>query len=131
MLVEQHRKPDIYLIAPPETGNEVTLTCFVKDFYPKEVAVSWLVGDEPVENEYGYKQNTTCALENGYNSVYSQLAFNGSNWESGKVFTCRVYHESLQDPVRLISRSISKASNPSTIMNLALHAPSICAGPTY
>lgn len=125
-------KPEVYLIAPPDSTDQVTLTCYVKNFYPKEVAVSWLVDDELVERRSDYKQNITSALENDKSfSVYSQLVFSGSDWESGKVFTCRVYHESLEDPERLISRSISKSPNTATIMHLALHAPPVCSGPTY
>lgn len=121
--------PEVYLLPPPDSSDQwVTLTCYVKDFYPQEVAVSWLVDDKIVEtSDHNYKQNTTSAItRDDLFSVYSQLIVNTSHWNAGKVFTCRVYHESIKDPVRLISRSISSQSNPATLVNLSLNVPSLC-----
>ncbi|XP_053095056.1 uncharacterized protein LOC117598814 [Pangasianodon hypophthalmus] len=120
--------PKVYLLAPPESsGESVTLTCYVKDFYPKEVAVSWLVNDEQVDDEGGYEQNTTRVIERGnLFSVYSQLIVKTAEWKSGAVYSCRVYHESIEDPVRLISRSITITSNPPTLVNLSLNVPQTC-----
>ncbi|MCJ8739634.1 hypothetical protein PDJAM_G00049410 [Pangasius djambal] len=120
--------PKVYLLAPPESsGESVTLTCYVKDFYPKEVAVSWLVNDEQVDDVGDYKQNTTSVIErDNLFSVYSQLIVKSDEWKSGAVFSCRVYHESIEDPVRLISRSITITSNPSTLVNLSLNVPQTC-----
>lgn len=120
--------PKVYLLSPPEnSGESVTLTCYVKDFYPEEVAVSWLAGDKQVGKSDGYEHSTTKVIEkNKLFSVYSQLTIKKNVWESGAVFSCRVYHESIEDPVRHISRSISYVSDPPTLVNLNLSIPSTC-----
>ncbi|KAK3519936.1 hypothetical protein QTP70_008032 [Hemibagrus guttatus] len=119
--------PKVYLLPPPEIIDEsVTLTCYVKDFYPKEVAVSWLVDDTPVEIVNGYVQATTNVIENNLFSAYSQLIVKAAIWKQGAVFTCRVYHESIEESVLLISRSITSNSNPPTITHLSLNVPSVC-----
>lgn len=89
--------------------------------------MSWLVDDKQVETISGYEQYTTNVIEkNNKFSAYSQLIAKATDWKSGKVFTCRVYHESIEDSVRLISRCISSSSNPPAIMNLSLNVPSVC-----
>ncbi|KAA0859387.1 hypothetical protein, partial [Enterobacter hormaechei] len=65
------KRPSVYLLAPPEhkEGETMTLTCYVKDFYPKEVFVSWLADDEPVI----FKSKTSLPVQDDeYFSVYSQ-----------------------------------------------------------
>lgn len=125
ILIGKKQSPKLYLLAPPESSEDsVTLTCYVKDFYPKEVVVSWLVGDKHVE---GSKQNTSSVIErDGLFSAYSKLMVKTADWKSGTVYSCRVYHESIEESVRLISRSISSNSDPPTIMNLSLNVPSAC-----
>ncbi|WP_411024048.1 hypothetical protein, partial [Salmonella sp. s58079] len=103
--------PKVYVLAPPETSESVTLTCYVKDFYPKEVYVSWLADDKPVEGLSYYKENTTVSQNDKQFSMYSQLIVDSQSWKKGVVYTCRVYHESIEDPVRLISRSIQASSS--------------------
>ncbi|XP_053370287.1 immunoglobulin mu heavy chain [Clarias gariepinus] len=119
--------PEVYLLAPSQSSlsNSVTLTCYVKDFYPQEMAVSWLVDDKQVGDVV--KQNTTKVIKrDNYFSAYSQLIVNTADWTNGSVFTCNVYHESIADPVRHISRSIAYNSNPPTLVNLSLNVPQNC-----
>lgn len=130
MFVGKRKCPEVYLLAPSESsgGKTVTLTCYVKEFYPQEVAVSWLVDDKQVDNVVSFKQNTTKVIErDNYFSAYSQLVVNTADWTNGSVFTCNVYHESIADPVRHISRSIAYNSNPPTLVNLSLNVPQSCA----
>ncbi|RXN38920.1 immunoglobulin heavy chain [Labeo rohita] len=58
------------------------MTCYVKDFYPKEVFVSWLVDDEPLPAKYNY--STSQPIKNGQNfSAYSQLTVDYYEWKNG------------------------------------------------
>ncbi|XP_051988681.1 immunoglobulin mu heavy chain-like [Xyrauchen texanus] len=122
----EHKRPTIYILAPPEhrEGETMTLTCYVKDFYPKEVFVSWLANDEPVNSGDGYKQNTTTPMQiNNYFSIYSQLTFASSNWKEGTVYSCVVYHESIDQSLQVLSRSIDSNTDKSSIINVSLNTP--------
>ncbi|XP_051572244.1 uncharacterized protein LOC127451543 [Myxocyprinus asiaticus] len=121
------KRPSVYILAPPEhrEGETMTLTCYVKDFYPKEVFVSWLANDEPVGG--GYKQNTTTPMQiNNHFSIYSQLTFDSSNWKEGTVYSCVVYHESIDQTLRVLTRSIDSNTDKSSIINVSLDTAVPC-----
>ncbi|KAK1799155.1 hypothetical protein P4O66_007404, partial [Electrophorus voltai] len=120
--------PSVYLLAPPEKSPDeewVTLTCYVKNFYPKEVVVIWLANDKPVE---GDKARTTSVIErDGHFSVYSQLLV--QDWEQDSVvYSCVVYHEANDQTVRLIARTTDSKSNTPTLVNFSMNVPSGCKG---
>uniref|UniRef100_A0A672SZ48 Uncharacterized LOC107583070 n=1 Tax=Sinocyclocheilus grahami TaxID=75366 RepID=A0A672SZ48_SINGR len=95
-------KPTVFILAPPEhkPGEPMTLTCYVKDFYPKEVFVSWLADDEPVTSKY----STSLPIQTDQIfSVYSQLTVNDSKWKNGTVFSCVVYHEGIDEKMRVLT----------------------------
>uniref|UniRef100_A0A4W4EWJ8 Ig-like domain-containing protein n=1 Tax=Electrophorus electricus TaxID=8005 RepID=A0A4W4EWJ8_ELEEL len=119
------RCPSVYLLAPPEKSPDeewVTLTCYVKNFYPKEVVVIWLANDKPVE---GDKARTTSVIErDGHFSVYSQLLV--QDWEQDSVvYSCVVYHEANDQTVRLIARTTDSKSNTPTLVNFSMNVPSV------
>lgn len=125
------KRPSVYILAPPEhkENETVTLTCYVKDFYPKEVFVSWLADDDHLKPGNGYMQNTSMPmLNNKYFSVYSQLTLSSSKWKSGTVFSCVVYHESIDQSVQILTRSINDNSEKPSIFNLSLTTPAPCKG---
>nr|AAW66974.1 immunoglobulin mu heavy chain secretory form [Oncorhynchus mykiss] len=127
------QRPSVFLLAPAEqtSDNTVTLTCYVKDFYPKDVLVAWLVDDEPVERTSSsalYQFNTTSQIQSGRTySVYSQLTFSNDLWKNEEVvYSCVVYHESMIKSTNIIMRTIDRTSNQPNLVNLSLNVPQRC-----
>ncbi|KAL2101418.1 hypothetical protein ACEWY4_003179 [Coilia grayii] len=131
----EHSKPSVFLMPPPEHehSDKITLTCYAKNFYPKEVFVSWLADDEPVDDKE-YSQDITSVIEHVGDSqkvtysVYSQLTFSKEHWDDGVVFSCVVYHETTESTVRMIARSIDKASQKPNIVSLSMGTPQCRSG---
>lgn len=127
------QRPSVFLLAPAEqtSDNTVTLTCYVKDFYPKDVLVAWLVDDELVERTSSsalYQFNTTSQIQSGRTySVYSQLTFSNDLWKNEEVvYSCVVYHESMIKSTKILMRTIDRTSNQPNLVNLSLNVPQSC-----
>lgn len=125
LLGEDLKRPSVYLLAPPEhkEGETMTLTCYVKDFYPKEVFVSWLADDAPVEIE---PKTSPPMLNDKYFSVYSQITVSYYDWKSGIVYSCVVYHESIDEKMRVLTRSIDDNLDKPGVINLSMNTPPSC-----
>uniref|UniRef100_A0AAY4BS20 Ig-like domain-containing protein n=1 Tax=Denticeps clupeoides TaxID=299321 RepID=A0AAY4BS20_9TELE len=123
-------KPTIYLLPPPEQiySDTVTLTCYVKDFSPKQLFVSWLANDKVV-NDDDYLRSTATPYKTGEDrfSTYSQLTFKRHLWEADDVvFSCVVYHESSKATVTTMTRSIDNVSQKPSFVSLSLNMPQTC-----
>uniref|UniRef100_A0A672FNK3 Ig-like domain-containing protein n=1 Tax=Salarias fasciatus TaxID=181472 RepID=A0A672FNK3_SALFA len=122
-------RPSVFMLPPVEhpKTERVTLTCFVKDFSPPEVFVSWLVNDEEAGSEYDF--NTTSPVESkGSYSAYGQLTLSFDQWsDSDAVYSCVVYHESLVNTTKAIVRSIGyRTFEKNNVVNLSMNVPDTC-----
>uniref|UniRef100_A0A3P9IQX4 Ig-like domain-containing protein n=1 Tax=Oryzias latipes TaxID=8090 RepID=A0A3P9IQX4_ORYLA len=126
---EHVQRPSVFMLPPVEhaKNKEVTLTCSVKDFFPEEVYVAWLVDDDVVDSKY--KTSTTSPVEKeGSYLVYSQLTLTDDQWkQSGVVYSCAVYHESITNSTRSIVRSIAfSTDDKNNLVNLNLNISEKC-----
>nr|AAC69881.3 immunoglobulin heavy chain precursor [Trematomus bernacchii] len=123
------QRPSVFILPPLEhTKKEtVTLTCLVKDFYPKYVFVAWLVDDQETVLQYN---TTTSPIENeGSYSAYGQLTLSLKQWnDNDTVFSCVVYHESMvKTGTKAIVRSIGHRTLKRTnLVNLNMNIPDTC-----
>ncbi|CAL8265054.1 unnamed protein product [Gadus morhua 'NCC'] len=121
--------PSVYLLPPVDdlSCTNMTLTCFVKDFYPADILVHWLVDNLTIDGNALYSHKTTNVIENGdLFSTYGQLTFSSDGWKDGRVFRCEVYHMSMDSKNQPIVKLITeKSSGNVNIINMNL-GPSTC-----
>lgn len=116
--------PSVFILGPADQPEQVTLTCYAKDFYPKEVLISWLANDEPLDRSQ-FSTSSLIQTGNTY-SVYSQLTIRKAEWDEGKGFSCVVHHETNNKLVRAIVRAIDSHTKKPSNVNLSLSIPQTC-----
>ncbi|CAL1589105.1 unnamed protein product [Knipowitschia caucasica] len=102
----------------------VTLTCYIKDFYPKELYVSWLIDDKDATHDF----RTTGSMEaNGAFEAYSRLSVPLSEWDvPERAYSCLVHHESVEQN-KIYVRSITQNSpQQTTMVNLNMRISDRC-----
>uniref|UniRef100_H2S6Y9 Ig-like domain-containing protein n=1 Tax=Takifugu rubripes TaxID=31033 RepID=H2S6Y9_TAKRU len=127
--VGEIQRPSVFMLSPIEhtSTNMVALSCYVKDFFPLEVYVSWLVNDEEITQESSF--HTTSPLKyNGAYVAYGHLMVPLDQWKkTDVVYSCLVHHESMANTTRNIVRSIGYRDSVHTnLINLDLKIPDKC-----
>ena len=80
--------PKVTLVSGP-SGDKQTLTCYIEQFVPKQVSVTW-------EKNGNIENGDTTFVPTKVGKLYSAvsvLKIPEADWKSENVYTCRVTHQ--------------------------------------
>uniref|UniRef100_A0A3B4BE06 Ig-like domain-containing protein n=1 Tax=Periophthalmus magnuspinnatus TaxID=409849 RepID=A0A3B4BE06_9GOBI len=124
--LKKQTPPSVFMLAPVKQtkDNKVTLTCYVKNFNPKEIYVTWLIDDKESKHDF----NTTNSMKiNGDYYAYSHLTVPLNEWEESEhVYSCLVYHEAIDENTNIVRSITQHTSQQTTMVNLNMKFPDMC-----
>uniref|UniRef100_A0AAV2KHP9 Ig-like domain-containing protein n=1 Tax=Knipowitschia caucasica TaxID=637954 RepID=A0AAV2KHP9_KNICA len=125
-VVKSLKPPSIFMLPPLKQTREgvVTLTCYIKDFYPKELYVSWLIDDKDATHDF----RTTGSMEaNGAFEAYSRLSVPLSEWDvPERAYSCLVHHESVEQNKSYVRSITQNSPQQTTMVNLNMRISDRC-----
>lgn len=80
-----------------EYGKALSLTCKVKDFYPKDIHIQWLHGDNTVRN--GIVTEGPLEYAKGCFKLSSKFQMKPTALDYGNSISFKVAHEKLAKPI--------------------------------
>ncbi|XP_075390789.1 immunoglobulin lambda-1 light chain-like [Tenrec ecaudatus] len=72
-------------------ANKATLVCFINDFYPRDVSVTWKGDGQPIAQ--GVETTQPSKQSNNKYAVSSYLTLTPAQWKSRQIYTCQVTHQ--------------------------------------
>lgn len=116
--------PQVHLLPPPSEElalNElVSLTCLVRGFYPEDVLVRWLHGNQELSRENYLVWEPKKELGEGPKTyaVTSVLRVPAEAWKQGDNYSCMIGHEAL--PMGFTQKTIDRHSGKPTQVNVTV-----------
>ncbi|XP_067854048.1 NLR family CARD domain-containing protein 3-like isoform X2 [Heptranchias perlo] len=100
-----------------EPGEDKTIICEMKNFYPENHSVSWLKSDSKDSgNQVAITSRAVTGLpqqnQDGTFNLLSFLIINGNQTDDGASYICEVNHEALKTPLQKAVSLTIKGSNP-------------------
>ncbi|KAL6040193.1 hypothetical protein STEG23_030918 [Scotinomys teguina] len=116
--------PQVHLLPPPSEElalNElVSLTCLIRGFYPKDVLVRWLHGNQELsrENYLVWEPQEEPGEGATTYAMTSVLRVSAEAWKQGDNYSCMIGHEAL--PLGFTQKNIDRLSGKPTQVNVSV-----------
>ncbi|XP_073491236.1 natural cytotoxicity triggering receptor 3 ligand 1-like [Aquarana catesbeiana] len=123
-------RPRIYtLITKDHRNTESILTCKATEFFPPDIWITWYRNEEVLRNELMGKPQM---YKDGTYQMDSSMKITSTNEGQKQIFSCRVQHDSLQEPLQmnfqLINEDTETSFNVVTVVYIILGLTAIPVG---
>ncbi|XP_006875017.1 PREDICTED: immunoglobulin lambda-like polypeptide 5 [Chrysochloris asiatica] len=81
--------------------NQATLVCFINDFYPSDLSVTWMADGKPINQ--GVDTSKPSKQSNRKYAASSYLTLTANQWKSHDTYSCQVTHEG-----RVVEKSLNR-----------------------